>query len=309
MLERGSGSRPHGGRGHPRQADTARPVTFSQIPNRGPPCEGHFRRVDRVSVHSCRPRPPPSLAPSSPCSASPAPRPSRCRWSRPPAPGAQAPDLRADPVQKIEGPQVYSDTGVYGAGRLLVRFEGYVTNVGDGPLEVSGNPQDGSVRQRAWSAVAGPGRRPVRRGRADPEVVFEAADGHDHFHLKNAMRYSLWNLERTAQVAPGQKAGFCLYDIEDAPSPAPPQDPEVYTRGRDPVLRRGRPGRRRACAWGPRPAGATSTTRASPTSGSTSRPRRPGRYLVASEADPENRIWEGGGQRRGQPAGVRRRSR
>ena len=63
-------------------------------------------------------------------------------------PGAKAPDLRADPVQKIEGPQVYSDTGVYGAGRLLVRFEGYVTNIGPGPLEVSGNPQVGSVRQR-----------------------------------------------------------------------------------------------------------------------------------------------------------------
>ena len=59
----------------------------------------------------------------------------------------------------------------------------------------------------------------------NPEVVFEAADGHNHFHLKNAMRYSLWNLQKTAQVAPGQKAGFCLYDIEDAPSPAPPQDP------------------------------------------------------------------------------------
>ena len=31
----------------------------------------------------------------------------------------------------------------------------------------------------------------------------------------------------SAQVAPGQKAGFCLYDIEDAPDPAPSQDPQV----------------------------------------------------------------------------------
>jgi hypothetical protein len=81
-------------------------------------------------------------------------------------PGTKAPDLRADPVEKIEGPQVYADTGVYGAGRLLVRFEGYVTNDGQGPLEISGNPQDGSVRQRAWSASQGPGD--------DPSVVVAA---------------------------------------------------------------------------------------------------------------------------------------
>lgn len=208
-------------------------------------------------------------------------------------PGTRAPDLRADPVEGIEGPQVYADTGVYGAGRLLVRFEGYVTNVGDGPLEVSGNPQNGSVRQRAWSSSQGPGDAPsVEVG--NPEVLFEEADGHDHFHLKNAMRYSLWNLQRTAQVAPGQKAGFCLYDLQDAPSPAPPQDPQVYTGDVTHFCEQGNP--------------ASTSLRMGTSSGWRDvydkalayqwvdvSNTAPGTYLVGSEADPENRIWEGGG--------------
>ena len=210
-------------------------------------------------------------------------------------PGAKAPDLRADPVQKIEGPQVYSDTGVYGAGRLLVRFEGYVTNIGQGPLEVSGNPQVGSVRQRAWSAAQDVGDDPsVEVG--NPEVVFEAADGHNHFHLKNTMRYSLWNLEKTAQVAPGQKAGFCLYDIEDAPSPAPPQDPEVYTQDVTRFCDAGDPGAtslRMGTSAGWRDVYDKGLAYQWVDVSATA----PGRYLVASEADPENRIWEGGDQR------------
>ena len=208
-------------------------------------------------------------------------------------PGSQAPDLRADPVEKIEGPAVYADTGVYGNGALLVRFEGYVTNVGQGPLEVSGNPQTGDVRQRAWSASQGPGDLPADVV-GSPEVVFEAADGHNHFHLKNAMRYSLWNFERTAQVAPGQKAGFCLYDIQDAPSPAPPQDPEEYTQDVTQFCDAGDPGStslRMGTSAGWRDVYdkelAYQWVNVSDTA--------PGRYVVGSEADPDNRIWEGGG--------------
>ncbi len=208
-------------------------------------------------------------------------------------PGTRAPDLRADPVSGIEGPQVYSDTGIYGAGRLLVRFEGYVTNVGDGPLEVSGNPQTGSVRQRAWSSSQGPGDAPsVEVG--SPEVLFEEADGHDHFHLRNAMRYSLWNMQKTAQVAPGQKAGFCLYDIEDAPSPSPPPDPQVYTADVTHFCEQGNPGStslRMGTSAGWRDVYAKYLAYQWVDVSSTA----PGTYLVGSEADPENRIWEGGG--------------
>jgi hypothetical protein len=208
-------------------------------------------------------------------------------------PGAQAPDLRADPVAQIEGPEVYADTGRYGAGRLLVRFEGYVTNIGQGPLEISGDPRAGTVRQRAWSLSQGPGDAPsVEVG--NPEVVFEAADGHDHFHLRNAMRYSLWNLQRTAQVAPGQKAGFCLYDIEDAPAPAPAQDPAVYTQDVTEFCDAGNPGStdlRMGTSSGWRDVYDKGLAYQWVDVSGTA----PGRYVVASEADPDNRIWEGGG--------------
>jgi hypothetical protein len=210
-------------------------------------------------------------------------------------PGAspQAPDLRADPAGLVQQPAVYADgdVGPYGSGQLLVRFDGYVTNVGTGPLEVSGNPQiPGDVTLRARQT---PGLSPgVVVG--SPEVVFETGDGHDHFHLKRAMRYSLWTLDKTAQVAPGQKVGFCLYDIEAAPLPSPPQDAAVYLQDVTNYCEAGNPG-------------ATSLTMG------TSRGWRdvyeqflayqwvdvsstpPGVYVVGSEADPDNVIWEGGG--------------
>ena len=46
-------------------------------------------------------------------------------------PGLQAPDLRADPVEAISGPMI--DNSEFGAGHLLLRFDGFVTNVGSGP--------------------------------------------------------------------------------------------------------------------------------------------------------------------------------
>ena len=117
-------------------------------------------------------------------------------------PGAQPPDLRADPVENIEGPGVYYDTEAgLGNGTLLVRFDGFVTNVGQGPLEIRGNPQiAGNVKQyaRASAAEALPSV-PV----ATPEVKFESADSHNHWHLMRVMRYSLWNQPADRPGRPG----------------------------------------------------------------------------------------------------------
>ena len=46
----------------------------------------------------------------------------------------------------------------------------------------------------------------------DPQIIWEPDDGHNHWHLKNAARYSLWNSDKTAEVAPALKVGFCLID-------------------------------------------------------------------------------------------------
>ena len=87
----------------------------------------------------------------------------------------QPPDLRADPVENIDQPAIAA-SGL-GAGRLLVRFDGFVTNVGEGPLEVSGDPQllaqqpPGDAPAGAHVVGSGPerdrGQRPgeVRGGR------------------------------------------------------------------------------------------------------------------------------------------------
>ena len=56
------------------------------------------------------------------------------------------------------------------------------------------------------------------------QIKFEPQDGHDHFHLKDAAAYSLWNSARTAEVAPGMKVGFCLEDTE----PVESQENSVY---------------------------------------------------------------------------------
>lgn len=124
------------------------------------------------------------------------------------------PDLISDQPDPVSL-EINSYTGT---PRLVLRFDGYVTNVGDGPLEVSGNPQitdstnPNAVHQRAidstgtWHIVA------------TPLVQYETADSHNHFHLMEIGRYSLWNESQTAEAAPGQKVGFCLYDIEHAES-------------------------------------------------------------------------------------------
>jgi len=46
------------------------------------------------------------------------------------------------------------------------------------------------------------------------ELIYVTADGHEHWHLQRAAKYSLWNLAKSAEVAPAMKVGFCLDDSE-----------------------------------------------------------------------------------------------
>lgn len=212
----------------------------------------------------------------------------------------RAPDLRADPVGRIDQPAVYADTqGGVGANRLLVRFDGYVTNVGGGPLEIRGNPQipqsdPGGVKQYALATGQAAGSVPSEAV-GTPEVAFESNDTHNHFHLKRAMRYSLWNLSRTAEVAPGQKVGFCLYDLDpDLTPPAPPAAPQVYVEAVTQFCDTGDAAAtalRMGVSSGWRDVYAKTLAFQWVDVSSTA----PGTYLVASQADPDNAIWEGGG--------------
>ncbi len=143
--------------------------------------------------------------------------------------------------------------------RLLVRFDGFIDNVGDGPIHFEGNPNARGVTQWAQRAAGGPPQplmagdaiasptgyplnndaedqstcigvsaAPPARPAKGPCVIYSTtdktinttsaySDGHNHWHLVGAARYSLWNQAGTAQVSPGQKVGFCMYDYDRIP--------------------------------------------------------------------------------------------
>jgi hypothetical protein len=120
------------------------------------------------------------------------------------------PDLVADPPGDSAPPQVYTDAS---GTRLLLRFDGFVHNRGTGALEMRGSSRVGgemsSVQQRIFDSDGGAVdtvHDPAAR------ILFEPSDGHNHWHLRNAAGYALWNEARTAQVGASNKVGFCLVD-------------------------------------------------------------------------------------------------
>ncbi len=127
------------------------------------------------------------------------------------------PDLVSDPPTRSG--KVSVEVAPDGTELLALRFEGYVTNLGDGPLDLSGNPQlsdpadltSHDVWQRALT-TSGDWVQLTR-----PPVRYETADTHNHFHLMGVMAYSLWDETGTLQIRPSEKVGFCLVDTEHLP--------------------------------------------------------------------------------------------
>ncbi|MGH3451889.1 MAG: lysyl oxidase family protein [Haloechinothrix sp.] len=119
------------------------------------------------------------------------------------------PDLVADAATSPAA-VIYQDSS---GTRWLLRFNGYVHNGGDGALELRGSSpasDEMSVVQQRVHDSAGGFEDQVNS--PAPRVIFEDTDGHNHWHLRNAAGYSLWNDAGTAEVAPSQKVGFCLID-------------------------------------------------------------------------------------------------
>ena len=68
------------------------------------------------------------------------------------------------------------------------------------------------------------------------KMLYVNADGHHHWHLQHVAKYSLWNSEKTAEVAPAEKVGFCLEDsehVEPGLGPATPVYSDEAPPGRD----------------------------------------------------------------------------
>ncbi len=129
------------------------------------------------------------------------------------------PDLVATPPTN---PQLSVETLGDGQDHLLVRFDAAIHNAGQGPLEIRGsNPVDGvmTVTGQRIRDDGGGSRFDTSR---HPVIRFEPADGHDHWHVDDAARYTLWNAAGTAEIGRGAKVGFCLEDVAQVDSSAPP---------------------------------------------------------------------------------------
>ena len=119
------------------------------------------------------------------------------------------PDLVADaPARPIIQTYAHPD----GTTHLLLRFDGFVHNRGTGAFEMRGSQPVGTdmtvTAQRVYRSDGSFFDDTSR----DPPIIWEPEDDHDHWHLMNAARYSLWNSDKTAEVAPALKVGFCLID-------------------------------------------------------------------------------------------------
>ena len=123
--------------------------------------------------------------------------------------------------------------------RLLMQFDGFVTNIGEGPLHIEGNPQEiGGVSGQVAQWILDENGDPVLgepiyyldTDGESPAIKYQTNDDHDHFHLMDVMEYSLWDETRAQQVLESSKVGFCLYDVDMVVGfPDPP--PQTYDGG------------------------------------------------------------------------------
>jgi hypothetical protein len=142
------------------------------------------------------------------------------REARASSPTPQLPDVVADAPDNISlAVSEETPTHEHTSAKLLLRFNGYVHNIGPGALDFRGSretPTPGepaappmNVFQRIYNSDGTYTEEPSKA-----QMVYVDADGHHHWHLQQVAFYSLWNAGQSAEVAPAQKVGFCLEDSE-----------------------------------------------------------------------------------------------
>jgi hypothetical protein len=160
------------------------------------------------------------------------------REARASGPTPLLPDVVADPPDNVT--LAVSDetpTEEPTEAKLLLRFNGYVHNVGPGALDFRGSRQAPTagkpasppmnVFQRIYNSDGTYTEQPSKA-----EMVYVDADGHHHWHLQHVAYYSLWNAAKSAEMAPAQKVGFCLEDSERVEGTGPSEP--VYSDGGNP---------------------------------------------------------------------------
>jgi hypothetical protein len=145
------------------------------------------------------------------------------------------PDLVADAPAR---PQLQTFAQPDG-NHLLLRFDGFVHNNGQGAFEMRGSARVNNEMTNVVQRVYRSDGSFFDDSSRDPRIIFEPEDGHDHWHLKNAARYSLWNEAKTAEVAPALKVGFCLIDSQRITTQGPSS--AVYSTGDNNFCGQGQP--------------------------------------------------------------------
>ncbi len=136
------------------------------------------------------------------------------------SPTRELPDVVADSPNEISlSVSEETPTGGHMEPELLLRFNGYVHNIGPGALDFRGSrgtPEKGEpanppmgVSQRVYNSDGTYSEDP-----STAQMIYVNADGHHHWHLQHVAYYSLWNADKSAEVAPAQKVGFCLEDSQ-----------------------------------------------------------------------------------------------
>ncbi len=205
------------------------------------------------------------------------------------SPGGVSPDLRADPVEAIEGPQVYGDTpSGLGSGPPPDPLRRVRHQHRRGAARGVGQPAARRVRrsaQRRWASGRGAGTFASSAGPAD---VRHLRDGRRPQPLPPQQGDALLALEpggnRPGRARPRRSASASTTSRTPrrrrrrrTPRSTTARSPSSATR-----TSRARP----TCGWAPRRDGATSTTSRWPSSGSTSPAPRPGATWWAPRPTP-----------------------
>ncbi len=139
------------------------------------------------------------------------------------------PNIVADPPTNVTLETSTTEGGLKTSGepKLLLRFNGYIHNVGPGALDFRGSRSSPSEPMKAFQRLYTAGGS-FKEEPSSAELIYVTADGHEHWHLQRAAKYSLWNAEKTAEVTPAMKVGFCLDDSEHVETGIGPKE-AVYS--------------------------------------------------------------------------------
>jgi len=142
---------------------------------------------------------------------------------------ALLPNLVADPASNISLETSTTEGGLKkeAPAELLLRFNGYVHNLGPGAVDFRGSRKSTSEAMKTFQRVFNSDGT-FKEEPSAAELIYVTADGHEHWHLQRAAKYSLWNLAKSAEVAPAMKVGFCLDDSEHV-EPAVGPSTAVYS--------------------------------------------------------------------------------